>query len=66
MTTEDGNPIFLTPDDLVKRYRGQVNKRTLANWRSHREGPKYTKAGGRVLYPLRHVLDWEDKRTSKI
>jgi hypothetical protein len=59
------NEVYLTPDELVTRYRGQVNKRTLANWRSHRDGPKYTKIGGRVLYRLDNVVEWENKRTLK-
>ena len=60
-----GAETYLTPDELVERYRGQVNKRTLVNWRSHREGPKYTKIGGRVLYRIDNVIEWESKRTLK-
>lgn len=54
---------YLTPDELVERYRGQINKRTLANWRSTGDGPEYTKIGGRVLYPSDGVTRWETNRT---
>lgn len=63
MTTDKVHPIFLTPDDLVERYRGKISRRTFANWRSNHEGPKFTKVGGRVLYRLENVLEWEQKRT---
>ncbi len=54
---------YLTPDEVVQRYKNTINKRTLANWRSSGEGPKYTKIGGRVLYPLLELINWEKKRT---
>lgn len=54
---------YLTPTDLVNRYRGTITIRTLANWRSTGEGPRYTKIGGRVLYPLDAVKSWEESRT---
>lgn len=56
-------PQYLTPDELVLRYRGQINKRTLANWRSTGDGPPYLKAGGRVLYKSDDVDKWEANRT---
>ena len=54
---------YLTPTDLVNRYRGTITIRTLANWRSTGEGPRYTKIGGRVLYPVDAVKAWEESRT---
>lgn len=54
---------YLTPADLVNRYRGTITIRTLANWRSTGEGPRYTKIGGRVLYPVDAVKTWEESRT---
>ena len=54
---------YMTADELVSRFKNQITKRTLANWRSHGEGPKYTKIGGRVLYSLKAVQAWEEKRT---
>ena len=54
---------YLTPAELVARYRGTITIRTLANWRSTGEGPRYTKVGGRVLYPMLGVIEWEAART---
>lgn len=54
---------YLTPSELVNRYRGSITIRTLANWRSTGEGPRYTKIGGRVLYPVDSVKTWEESRT---
>ncbi len=57
--------IYLTPEDLVERWRGKITLRTLANWRSGREGPKPTKIGGKVLYRLDAVEAWETSRTQR-
>ena len=54
---------YLTPGELVERYKRTITIRTLANWRSIGDGPRYTKIGGRVLYPLDGVKSWEDSRT---
>lgn len=54
---------YLTPAELVSRYKGTITIRTLANWRSTGEGPRYTKVGGRVLYPVEAVIEWERNRT---
>jgi hypothetical protein len=54
---------YLTPAELVARYKATITIRTLANWRSTGEGPRYTKVGGRVLYPVEAVIDWEKTRT---
>lgn len=54
---------YLTPAELVERYKRTITIRTLANWRSIGEGPKYTKIGGRVLYPVDGVMAWEAART---
>lgn len=55
--------VYLTPQELADRYRGQITLRTLANWRSTGNGPVFTKVGGRVLYPLDAVVEWEKSRT---
>jgi len=55
--------IYLTPKQLVERYNETITVRTLANWRSRGEGPEYLKVGGRVLYPLEKVQEWEGRRT---
>ncbi len=54
---------YLTPAELVERYKRTITIRTLANWRSTGEGPRYTKIGGRVLYPVDGVISWEASRT---
>lgn len=54
---------YLTPAELVARYKNTITLRTLANWRSIGEGPRYTKIGGRVLYPVDAVNSWEQART---
>jgi len=54
---------YLTPSELVERYKRTITIRTLANWRSIGDGPQYTKIGGRVLYALDGVISWEVART---
>lgn len=54
---------FLTPKEVSVRYKGKITERTLANWRSSGEGPRFTKIGGRVLYSLEAVIEWEKRRT---
>lgn len=54
---------YLTPAELSDRYKGRISERTLANWRSTKTGPSFTKVGGRVLYPLEAVVEWETART---
>jgi hypothetical protein len=53
---------FLDAGDLVARYNGKVSSKTLANWRSTGNGPAYVKIGGRVMYPLERVEEWEAAR----
>ena len=55
---------YLTPEDLHERWKRRVAVRTLANWRCLGTGPKYTKVGGRILYPVAEVLAWESRRTT--
>ena len=54
---------YLTPSELVARYKSKITIRTLANWRSLGISPPYTKIGGRILYRLSDILEWEKKRT---
>jgi len=54
---------YLTPNELAARYKGAITVRTLANWRSTGHGPRFTKIGGRVLYPVEAVNTWEKSRT---
>lgn len=55
--------LFLTPAEVVARYEGKISTRTLANWRSAGTSPPFTKVGGRILYPLDGLVEWEKKRT---
>ncbi len=57
---------FLTPQDLCERYKKKITLRTLANWRSDGSGPAFTKVGGRVLYAMDAIRQWERKRTREI
>lgn len=59
----DEQKLFLTPQEVVARYEGRVNVRTLANWRSAGVSPPFTKVGGRILYPLQELIEWERRRT---
>ncbi|WP_211232363.1 helix-turn-helix transcriptional regulator [Pseudomonas cremoricolorata] len=53
----------LRPHELVERWNGAVSVRTLANWRSQGTGPKFVKLGGRIVYRLEDVIEWEMKHT---
>lgn len=58
MTTRSSE--YLTPDEVVARWRGLISKSTLDNWRSSQNrGPRFVKIGGRVLYPLDEVVAYE-------
>jgi DNA-binding transcriptional MerR regulator len=59
----DGGKRFLTPAEVAERYENRVTVRTLANWRSAGVSPPFTKVGGRILYRLSDLVDWEAKRT---
>jgi hypothetical protein len=50
---------FLTPYALHKRWGGAISPKTLANWRVKGLGPRWQKMGGRVVYALEAVLDYE-------
>jgi hypothetical protein len=34
-------PMFLTLNEVIERYRGQISQGTLRNWRSMRVGPSF-------------------------
>lgn len=54
-------PTYLTIDEVVARYRGQIAEGTLNNWRSRGMGPPYLKVGKAILYPISELEAW-DKR----
>lgn len=54
---------FLTPEEVVARYKGRISVKTLANWRTKGGGPEYTKIGGKIMYCMNAVVNWERRRT---
>ena len=54
---------YLTQDEVAERYRGLIAVRTLANWRSLRIGPKFTKVGKTVLYSETELDKWDERNT---
>lgn len=61
--TNPSAPEFLTPAEVSARYSGRISVRTLSNWRNLGSGPPYTKLGGKVLYPLERLVEWEQRNT---
>jgi hypothetical protein len=56
---------FLTPDDVVARWGGSIEKGTLANWRSQGKGPPFSKRGAKVVYPLDTLEAYEAANDNK-
>lgn len=56
---------YLTPQQVMDRYQGRIALQTLANWRYQGTGPQYVKLGGKVLYPIEALIEWERDRSSK-
>lgn len=56
---------FLTPYDLHRRWSKAISLKTLANWRSLKLGPPYSKIGGRVLYKTSDIIFWESEHRNK-
>ncbi len=52
-------PMFLTLNEVIERYRGQISDGTLRNWRSMRVRPSFLKIGKAVLYPLEELDRWD-------
>jgi hypothetical protein len=59
------DPVYLTPGELVSRFRNGVTLTTFANWRANPEsdGPPYTKIGRAILYRIDLLQEWERTRT---
>lgn len=52
--------LFLTPQELVERWRGRVTLKTLENWRGLGKGPDFYRVSrGIVLYRIADVDEWE-------
>lgn len=53
------SPPYLTVDEVIERYRGQVSEGTLRNWRALRVGPSFIKIGKVPLYPVEELDRWD-------
>jgi hypothetical protein len=58
-----GKAQFLTTQQVADRYDGNISVRTLNNWRNLGSGPAFTKIGGKVLYPIEKLIEWEQRNT---
>lgn len=56
-------PKFLTTKEVSERYSGRISASTLNNWRNIGSGPPFIKMGGKVLYSLEKLVEWEQKNT---
>jgi hypothetical protein len=51
---------YLTPEEVVERWRHRVTMRMLRRWRgAQKKGPAFVRFEGRVLYPLDFILEYE-------
>jgi hypothetical protein len=48
--------ITISPEQAVERYG--LNKGSLANMRSRKQGPPYLKIGRKCLYPVKSFEAW--------
>ncbi|PZV34963.1 DNA-binding protein [Mesorhizobium kowhaii] len=53
------DPNYLTPEEVIARYRGQVSEGTLRNWHCMRIGPSFLKIGKAILYPSGELDRWD-------
>lgn len=51
---------FLTPSSLASRW--SIAPNTLKQWRWNGRGPLYVKIGGRVLYRLTDIEQFEEQK----
>ena len=63
MVPDDAVPpaarMSLTPEQ-VSKYCG-IPLQTLANWRHRRIGPRYSKEGSKILYPVTEIKAWLER-----
>lgn len=52
---------YFTPEEVSLRWREKITTETLANWRSAKVGPAYSKFGKAVLYRSDLLEQWEQK-----
>jgi predicted DNA-binding transcriptional regulator AlpA len=58
--TAQESSIFLTVNEAAALLR--LKRNTLDIWRTAGQGPPWSKAGGRVLYPRSALLAWVDEQ----
>ena len=58
---QNSTSLFLTDEEVARRYRGMVSIGTLRNWRYMKVGPKFMKVGKAVLYPLVELEKWDQE-----
>jgi hypothetical protein len=51
------DPMFLTLNEVIERFRGQISEGTL-RWHSIRVGRRFQKIGKAILYPLEELDRW--------
>jgi hypothetical protein len=66
MTRNDGpyEVTFFTIDEAAKLLR--VHRRTLDNLRWKKEGPRFRRHGGRIVYELKDLLEWSEQRRARL
>jgi hypothetical protein len=55
--------LYLTPEEVSERYRGEITVGTLRNWRAMRIGPAFVKVGKAVLYSVEELDAWDKANT---
>ena len=56
-------PSFLSTDEVAEMVH--IKPQTLRVWRWRGDGPRYLKAGSRVLYKLSDVLAWLERSSAQ-
>ena len=64
-TRNTSNPEALIGEDAAARFLA-VSPRTLRNWRTRGNGPKFVKVSARCIrYRVKDLTDWTEKRTRR-
>lgn len=58
------NLSHLNQIDLSRRWK--ISPRTLERWRWLRQGPRYLKVGGRVIYRLEDIIAFEEQQLHEV
>ena len=62
-TNDPYGSIFFTIEEAAKLLR--VHRRTLDNLRWKKEGPRFRRHGGRIVYELKDLLEWSEQRRAR-